>query len=108
MLAELMLPDQAHVRAQDWTLFFLHKDAELDEESDNDVDPQTGEGAAKGDGSEEANASEDEKQERQGEEAEDDEDAEGPPLIYVLNLVNMKHDSSVKRLVLDESYVALG
>ena len=27
MLAELMLPDQAHVRAQDWTVFFLHKDA---------------------------------------------------------------------------------
>ncbi|KAK4905509.1 hypothetical protein LTR28_000748, partial [Elasticomyces elasticus] len=26
MLAELMLPDQAHVRSQDWTIFFLHKD----------------------------------------------------------------------------------
>jgi hypothetical protein len=25
MLAELMLPDQAHVRASDWTIFYLHK-----------------------------------------------------------------------------------
>ncbi|RMZ88433.1 hypothetical protein DV736_g4355, partial [Chaetothyriales sp. CBS 134916] len=26
MLAELMLPDQTHMRQQDWTMFFLHKD----------------------------------------------------------------------------------
>ena len=32
MLAELMLPDQAHMRAQDWTMFFLHKDNAEDEE----------------------------------------------------------------------------
>ncbi|KAI9812119.1 MAG: hypothetical protein M1826_002949 [Phylliscum demangeonii] len=30
MLAELMLPDQAHVRKQDWTVFFLHKDTSND------------------------------------------------------------------------------
>ena len=28
MLAELMLPDQAHLYDQDWTIFFLHRDAE--------------------------------------------------------------------------------
>jgi hypothetical protein len=31
MLAELMLPDQAHVRNQDWTMFFLHKDTSQEE-----------------------------------------------------------------------------
>lgn len=29
MLAELMLPDGAHTRDQDWTIFFLHKDSEV-------------------------------------------------------------------------------
>src|SRR5271170_1865172 len=32
MLAELMLPDQTHVRTQDWTMFFLHKDATVEGE----------------------------------------------------------------------------
>ncbi|KAF8531196.1 stabilization of polarity axis-domain-containing protein [Trichophaea hybrida] len=32
MLAELMLPDGAHTRDQDWTIFFLHKDAEQAED----------------------------------------------------------------------------
>lgn len=59
MLAELMLPDQAHVRIQDWTIFFLHKDAEREEV---------------------------------------EVDASGhAPLIYVLNLVNTKHDKREKR-----------
>jgi hypothetical protein len=31
-LAELMLPDQAHSRSQDWTVFFLHKDTTAEEE----------------------------------------------------------------------------
>ncbi|KAI9668687.1 MAG: hypothetical protein M1829_005300 [Trizodia sp. TS-e1964] len=35
MLAELMLPDQAHVRNQDWTIFFLHKDTSQDEGSES-------------------------------------------------------------------------
>ncbi|EFE37046.1 uncharacterized protein ARB_04573 [Trichophyton benhamiae CBS 112371] len=38
MLAELMLPDQTHVRSQDWTIFFLHKDNGGPEE-----DPEFGE-----------------------------------------------------------------
>ncbi|KAK6355303.1 hypothetical protein TWF696_004413 [Orbilia brochopaga] len=32
MLAELMLPDKAHDRNQDWTIFFLHKEEEEGEE----------------------------------------------------------------------------
>ena len=32
MLAELMLPDQTHVRNQDWTIFFLHKDSSQEED----------------------------------------------------------------------------
>ncbi|KAF8430500.1 docking domain of Afi1 for Arf3 in vesicle trafficking-domain-containing protein [Terfezia claveryi] len=31
MLAELMLPDQAHLYDQDWTIFFLHRDTEQTE-----------------------------------------------------------------------------
>ena len=33
MLAELMLPDQAHMRSLDWTIFFLHKDTSAEEEA---------------------------------------------------------------------------
>ncbi|QIW97265.1 hypothetical protein AMS68_002783 [Peltaster fructicola] len=98
MLAELMLPDQTHTRQQDWTIFFLHKDAEAEGESRKQrrlrkrrrKDGEHGE-ASEGD-------------------TEDDEDSEydefddfapvdldGPPLVYVLNLVNTKQDNTVKR-----------
>lgn len=106
MLAELMLPDQAHVRNQDWTIFFLHKDtsqeeeeAEIkaekkrrrqrrkdieagivvaDEEDEEDENDELSEGDSSSDESE-------------------PEGGEGPPLIYVLNLVNTKLDKSEKR-----------
>ena len=32
-----------------------------------------------------------------GEESDDEEGADGPPLVYVLNLVNTKQDNTVKR-----------
>ena len=35
MLAELMLPDQTHVRSQDWTIFFLHKDTSAEDEEES-------------------------------------------------------------------------
>lgn len=93
MLAELMLPDQTHVRSQDWTIFFLHKDTGSDEEGD-ETDPalakETGESGKGGD-------------DEEGLYEEDEEDADGPPLMYVLNLVNTKQDTSVKRYV-DHSY----
>ena len=106
MLAELMLPDQVHNRKEDWTIFFLHKDTSEEE------------GATEGDDAENTAAGEDDRESADGaqsitdvdseantavadgEGGEDDaEGGEGPPLIYVLNLVNTKHDASVKRFV---------
>ncbi|OAX81158.1 hypothetical protein ACJ72_04498 [Emergomyces africanus] len=99
MLAELMLPDQTHVRSQDWTIFFLHKDAGSEEENEyveSSVGPHTGNnnisqehGGLNDDGSEVSLVDEDDD--------EDDDNGEGPPLMYVLNLVNTKQDTSVKR-----------
>ena len=103
MLAELMLPDQAHVRSEDWTIFFLHKDTSEEEELREErrlerlqrrEERQKVREAAAANGepfpedTEEDTADEDE-----------EEGGEGPPLIYVLNLVNTKQDNSVKRFV---------
>jgi Docking domain of Afi1 for Arf3 in vesicle trafficking len=102
MLAELMLPDQTHVRTQDWTMFFLHKDSgATDEEEDArnarrqrrkekpSVPNQT---LADEEGHESVISSDD------GDHSGDEEDVdEGPPLMYVLNLVNTKQDNTVKR-----------
>lgn len=101
MLAELMLPDQTHVRTQDWTMFFLHKDSgfaeeeeapqkivreqETDERSNPDQRDVDNEGST-------SDSSRDENNESEEEDA-----GEGPPLMYVLNLVNTKQDNSVKR-----------
>lgn len=103
MLAELMLPDQTHVRSQDWTIFFLHKDAGSEEEeavereakwrdrvkkkAEKEAAQQNGD-AAEGEASDESDESE-----------EDDSDEGEPPLMYVLNLVNTKQDNTVKRFV---------
>jgi len=62
--AELMLPDQTHVRAEDWTIFFVH------------CEP-TGK--------------------RQASIGQSLEEPGEPPLLYVLNLVNTKHDKEVRR-----------
>lgn len=124
MLAELMLPDQAHVRNQDWTIFFLHKDTSTEDNSEN-VDGESdkkrrrrrkdlssrddgGEGSEEeldedeGDGGEGDNDDEElEESELEYEMDEDEDDEierlEGPPLVYVLNLVNTKQDVSAKR-----------
>ena len=106
MLAELMLPDQVHNRKEDWTIFFLHKDTSEEEEAtegddaEKKADTEDNSGSAEGahsiaDVDNEANTAD-----AGGEEDEDDaEGGEGPPLIYVLNLVNTKHDASAKRCV---------
>ena len=104
MLAELMLPDQVHNRKEDWTIFFLHKDtsegvdmAEAEgtdsklDMRENGVNSVTNGSTSEKDETDGANL------ERDGNDHEDDEGGEGPPLIYVLNLVNTKHDASVKR-----------
>ncbi|KAF4511414.1 hypothetical protein G6O67_003217 [Ophiocordyceps sinensis] len=114
MLAELMLPDQAHARNQDWTIFFLHKDISKEDE---DETQRAREGRkrrrkrrqdrAAGIATEDANDDDDDDDDGQGVDLDDDlnddstdsepEGGEGPPLIHVLNLVNTKHDKSVKR-----------
>ena len=104
MLAELMLPDQAHMRTEDWTIFFLHKDTseatdqgKIDESKkhqrkDEKREASDTEGEGADDKDVEKNGAEPEKE---GEE--EMEGGEGPPLIYVLNLVNTKQDNTVKR-----------
>ena len=106
MLAELMLPDQVHNRKEDWTMFFLHKDTSEGEGS-GDEEPEERQTASKADmekGEEDATEDEGEKSKvpagkGEEEDPDDEEGGEGPPLIYVLNLVNTKHDASVKRCV---------
>lgn len=110
MLAELMLPDQAHVRSQDWTIFFLHKDTSIDEEEKEArrerrrKRKRIKEGIEEGDDTI-AGTEEDQKEDEytdDSEEEDDDEnesDVDGPPLVYVLNLVNTIQDNTVKRYV---------
>lgn len=103
MLAELMLPDQAHVRKQDWTIFFLHKDTSEEEGKaegagtstvgDRALDGATGT-LNDGEGSNEGQAA---RAVEEGNGQDEADGGEGPPLIYVLNLVNTKQDVSAKR-----------
>jgi hypothetical protein len=94
MLAELMLPDQTHVRSQDWTIFFLHKDTSSDEEDSQDPNDKGGEGGGSGGDGQDSEGSENLNQD---EDDEEDDGEEGPPLMYVLNLVNTKQDNTAKR-----------
>jgi hypothetical protein len=107
MLAELMLPDQAHVRNQDWTMFFLHKDtSQEEEEAELRMEKRRRRRRKKdvAEGLVELGKDEDVAEEEDLPESEDDssdeselEGGEGPPLIYVLNLVNTKQDKTAKR-----------
>lgn len=106
MLAELMLPDQAHARNQDWTMFFLHKDLSEEEEDQEQAERDIRrkrrlrrQEKAAGIVSEGANGdlSDDYDQNYDDDSDSEPEGGEGPPLIYVLNLVNTKHDKTVKR-----------
>lgn len=114
MLAELMLPDQAHARNQDWTIFFLHKDTSQEEEDEERKAKarrkrrrQRRRDRAAGiitEEDEEEEDDDDDDDELDDDDEDDDESSddepeggEGPPLIYVLNLVYTKHDKSVKR-----------
>lgn len=102
MLAELMLPDQTHVRTQDWTMFFLHKDAGVEEEEAAEKEARRQKRIERKAARDEAFLNGEEQEEDSNSddtEAEDEEDdREGPPLMYVLNLVNTKQDNTVKRL----------
>ena len=107
MLAELMLPDQAHMRNEDWTIFFLHKDTSEDDAKAEAAAERreerrkrkvaavtTGEEESQGETENEEESNTDTDVEKDHEEV---EGGEGPPLIYVLNLVNTKQDTTAKR-----------
>lgn len=94
-----MLPDQAHVRSQDWTMFFLHKEQSEEEQAELDArrEKRT---LAKAKRSEDGDDElEDDEDAADVESAEDDDmrSVEGPPLVYVLNLVVTKQDTSARR-----------
>lgn len=106
MLAELMLPDQAHVRNQDWTIFFLHKDtsqeeeeAELKEERRRKRQRRRDREAGLLDPDDVESGDDDPLEDDSAEDSDESEPegGEGPPLIYVLNLVNTKQDKTAKR-----------
>ncbi len=94
-----MLPDQTHVRQQDWTMFFLHKDAGTSEEEEAEKEARRQQRASRSRLREEM-AAVGVTDEYDDESSSDESDAGGtdnPPLMYVLNLVNTKQDSTVKR-----------
>ena len=98
MLAELMLPDQTHMRQQDWTMFFLHKDAGVSEEELAEREVLRMERQQRRRQREAARVVGEVLQDESEDDESDDEDMnETPPLMYVLNLVNTKQDSTVKR-----------
>ncbi|KAJ4383943.1 hypothetical protein N0V86_000786 [Didymella sp. IMI 355093] len=103
-LAELMLPDQVHSRAQDWTIFFLHKDTTTEEEEKEARRERRRKRRRRKEGQEDGDAdaepdAEDEHDDGDDttEATEEEGDPDGPPLVYVLNLVNTKQDNTVKR-----------
>ena len=100
MLAELMLPDQTHTRSQDWTIFFLHKDAEAEEELEEEgrgKRKKRGRRGGEEDEQAEGGALNSGDEEYEDDDESDEEHMDGPPLVYVLNLVNTKQDNTVKR-----------
>jgi len=109
MLAELMLPDQTHVRTQDWTMFFLHKDAAVEEEETAEKQARREKRwlrrAAKenallnGQAQEDLYNDDSDTDTDTDTDTDDEDEREGPPLMYVLNLVNTKQDNTAKRLV---------
>lgn len=96
MLAELMMPDQTHMRPQDWTMFFLHKNG-ASPEDDEDLQAEKEEAKRQRQEDRIRRRAAGETVEDSADEDSDDDAAEGPPLMYVLNLVNTKHDTTIKR-----------
>ncbi|KAF2154801.1 spindle pole body interacting protein [Myriangium duriaei CBS 260.36] len=101
MLAELMLPDQAHMRTQDWTMFFLHKDNAEDEEVRREkLEKRKAERLERLKAKEGEDAVDEDEDDNDSDGSLEDEDLRsvaGPPLVYVLNLVTTKQDNSVRR-----------
>ncbi len=103
MLAELMLPDQAHVRAQDWTIFFLHKDTTTAEDEDEARRERRRKRKRRkqnaDNGGDTTPGAEYNGDDCSDSDSHDEMDSDGPPLVYVLNLVNTKQDNTVKRFI---------
>ncbi|KEY65809.1 hypothetical protein S7711_07191 [Stachybotrys chartarum IBT 7711] len=113
MLAELMLPDRVHTRNQDWTMFFLHKDTSQEEEDEERQAKEERRRRRKRRRDRAAgilsDEDDDDEEDDEAEDLDDDDDSdndstdsepeggEGPPLIYVLNLVYTKLDPSAPR-----------
>jgi hypothetical protein len=98
MLAELMLPDQTHVRQQDWTMFFLHKDAGNEEDrAERTARRRLREAKRRSRIAVNADTTDEEMADDTSSDESDDSSMDSPPLMYVLNLVNTKQDSTVKR-----------
>jgi hypothetical protein len=113
MLAELMLPDQAHARNQDWTIFFLHKDTSQEEDEEEAKAREARRRRRRRRRNKAAGIIDEHESDGLDDEAEDEDDmdddyddestdsepegGEGPPLVYVLNLVYTKMDKTVKR-----------
>ncbi|RMX79017.1 hypothetical protein D0869_08614 [Hortaea werneckii] len=97
MLAELMLPDQTHLRSQDWTVFFLHKDAAAEEEDEEDGLTAKKRRRRQRSEAGQASAGAEDEDEEDEDSSDDEGPVDGPPLVYVLNLVNTKQDNTVKR-----------
>lgn len=95
-LAELMLPDQTHVRSQDWTMFFLHEDTNAEGDDPLPKEPRRRRTRARNDEADSVDG-QDEDTDGSSDEEGDDEDGKAPPLMYVLNLVNTKQDHTVRR-----------
>lgn len=98
MLAELMLPDQTHMRSQDWTMFFLHKDAGAGEDEIAEREARRRERRERRVARELAvQEGRQVEADPESDSEDDDDDSETPPLMYVLNLVNTKKEATVKR-----------
>ncbi len=94
-LAELMLPDGAHLRREDWTFFFLKPppDPNVDQPQNqqsafDDSDDEEGTGRAKGGRKDKAQAKGKSKMFKP---------TPTEDLTFVINLVRTKHDTSVRR-----------
>ncbi|KAE8184473.1 hypothetical protein CF336_g7788, partial [Tilletia laevis] len=82
ILAELMLPDGAHARSEDWTIFFLKQTSPRSRQKHASVN-----GNANGDSAAGPNGTADAEPAK----------AIDTDIVYVLNLVRTKHDNSVRR-----------
>lgn len=97
MLAELMLPDGAHQRSQDWTMFFLHKETSEEEQAELDARREKRALEQRGRRADNVRGDEDDLESAISAEDDDMRSVEGPPLVYVLNLVVTKQDKTARR-----------